>query len=208
NKTPDEPYRIFTSCAEYRLILRQDNADERLMKYGSKFGLIPDDIYKDVVERQELVKEAIGYFKSTYVSPSDVNSYLSSVGSQELKQSDSLSQLIKRNETKLQDFLETDYFNENMLVDELKSNIDAMNEIEIELRYEGYIQRQIEQAESFNQVEGIEIPEDFDFGKIKSLSTEGREKLSKVRPRSIGQASRIAGVSPADVSILTVYIKG
>ena len=208
NKTHDEPYRIFTSCAEYRLILRQDNADARLMKYGNKFGLISDDAYQKVVERQKLINDSMQYFKSTYVSPKEVNGYLKSTGSQELKQSDSLSQLIKRNETKLSDFLEIDYFKENNLFNELKSNVEAMNQVEIELRYEGYIQRQIEQAENFNQVETIEIPGDFDFSKIKSLSTEGREKLSKIRPGSIGQASRIAGVSPADVSILIVYIKG
>jgi tRNA uridine 5-carboxymethylaminomethyl modification enzyme len=208
NKIPDEPYRIFTSCAEYRLILRQDNADTRLMKYANKFGLIPDDVYNEVIEKEKLVNDSVQYFKSTHVSPLDVNEYLKSVGSPELKQSDSLSQLIKRNETKLGDFLSIDYFNENKLANELKSNIDVMNQIEIQLRYEGYIQRQIEQAEGFAQVESIEIPEDFDYAKIKSLSTEGREKLNKVRPASIGQASRIAGVSPSDVSILTIYIKG
>lgn len=208
NKIPDEPYRIFTSCAEYRLILRQDNADARLMRYGNKFGLIPDDVYNKVQRREELVNGSIAYFKSTYAAPRDVNEYLVSIGSPELKQSDSLAQLIKRNETKLKDFISIDYFKENNLAVKLKENPMALEQVEIGLRYEGYIIRQKEQAENFEQVESIEIPDDFDYNKIKSLSNEGREKLAKVRPRSIGQASRIAGVSPSDVSILTIYIKG
>src|SRR4030095_1413779 len=207
NKTPDEPYRIFTSCAEYRLILRQDNADLRLMKYGNKFGLIPDDVYMKSQKKEKLVKEGISYFKSNHISPRDINEYLQKIGSAEVKQSDSLSQIIKRNETKLEDFLKTDYFKENHFTDELNADSEAIKQIEIELKYEGYIQRQLEQAENFEQVESVELPADFDFSKIKSLSTEGREKLTKVRPSSIGQASRISGVSPSDISILTIYIK-
>lgn len=208
NKIPDEPYRIFTSCAEYRLILRQDNADSRLMKYGNKFGLIPDDVYGKVKQRDELVNESIAYFKSTYAAPKDVNEYLESLGSPGLKQSDSLAQLIKRNETKLSDFLRIDYFKESEIARKLMENSLAMEQVEIGLRYEGYIIRQMEQAENFERYETVEIPENFDYAKIKSISTEGREKLTKVRPGSIGQASRIAGVSPSDVSILAIYIKG
>jgi tRNA uridine 5-carboxymethylaminomethyl modification enzyme len=208
NKIPDEPYRIFTSCAEYRLILRQDNADQRLMKYGNKFGLIPDDVYKKVTYKQKLMKDAIEYFKSNYVSPKDINGYLVSKGSPELKQSDSLAQIIKRNETSLAELINTEYFNGCPIAEKLKDNHGAIELIEIELRYEGYIKRQAEQAENFEQVESMKIPRGFDFNKIKSLSAEGREKLNKVRPASIGQASRIAGVSPSDTSILTVYIKG
>lgn len=208
NKTPDEPYRIFTSCAEYRLILRQDNAAERLMKYGHKFGLIPDDVFQSSIDKTKLIKEGIEYFKSTYIPPAEVDGYLESINSTPLKQSDLLSQIIKRNETVLSDLLKLDYFDENTLASRLKENPDAMNQIEIELRYEGYIKRQFEQVESFEKSESMEIPEVFDFNKIKSLSTEGREKLNKVRPRSIGQASRISGVSPSDVSVLSIYMKG
>jgi tRNA uridine 5-carboxymethylaminomethyl modification enzyme len=208
NKIPDEPYRIFTSCAEYRLILRQDNADIRLVKYGKEFGLIPDDMYEKVTGKEKLSLESIKYFKSTYAAPKDVNEYLTSAASPELKQSESFSQLIKRNETKLVDLLTIEYFKDNVLVNKLKKNLAAVEQVEIGLRYEGYIQRHKEQVESFEKVESMEIPEDFDFNKIKSLSTEGREKLNKVRPRSLGQASRISGVSPSDSSILTVYIRG
>ena len=208
NKIPDEPYRIFTSCAEYRLILRQDNADRRLMKYGHKFGLIPGSFYNNVLKKETLVEEGIKYFKSNYISPAFADPYLESVNSPALKQSDSLSQIIKRSETSLSGFLDISYFSGNPLVQEVKSNPAALEQIEIELRYEGYIKRQAEQAENFNKTESVEIPADFDFNKIKSLSAEGREKLNKVRPRSIGQASRISGVSPSDTSVLTIYIKG
>jgi tRNA uridine 5-carboxymethylaminomethyl modification enzyme len=208
NKIPDEPYRIFTSCAEYRLILRQDNADQRLMKYGHKFGLIPDDVYIKSKEKENLVKEGIKYFKSTHISPAAINEFLKSSGSVELKQADTLSQLIKRNELSLEKMLQIDYFDDKPIAARLKSRPDVVQQIEINLRYEGYIIRQIEQAENFSKVESITIPEKFDYSKIKSLSTEGREKLAKIKPASIGQASRISGVSPADVSILTVYIKG
>jgi tRNA uridine 5-carboxymethylaminomethyl modification enzyme len=208
NKIPDEPYRIFTSCAEYRLILRQDNADQRLMKYGYKFGLIPDDIYKKSSDRRKLVDDSIEYFKSNYTSPKDVNKYLASIGSAELKQSDSLAQIIKRNETSLAELIKAEYFTGSAIAERLIENPSVIELIEIELRYEGYIKRQAEQAENFEQVESMEIPEGFDYSKIKSLSTEGREKLNKVRPHSIGQASRIAGVSPSDTSILSIYIKG
>jgi len=208
NKIPDEPYRIFTSCAEYRLILRQDNADRRLMKYGHKFGLIPDDVYKNTVEKEKLIKEGISYFKSDFIPPKDVNPYLESINSPPLKRSDSLSQVIKRNEVILADLLNLRYFNENKLAQKILADKEMISQLEIELRYEGYITRQAEQVASFERSESVIIPENFDFNKIKSLSSEGREKLNKVRPRSIGQASRISGVSPSDTSILTVHIKG
>ena len=208
NKIPEEPYRIFTSCAEYRLILRQDNADRRLMKYGNKFGLIPDDIYQRTREKEELISDGVNYFKSNFASPKDVNEYLASKGSPELKQSDRLSQIIKRNETSLSDFINIPAFEGNPLMEKIKQRPEIIEQVEIELRYEGYITRQAEQVEAFNKMESVEIPEKFDFNKIKSLSTEGREKLNKIRPRSIGQASRIAGVSPSDASILSIYIKG
>lgn len=208
NKIPEEPYRIFTSCAEYRLILRQDNADRRLMKYGSQFGLIPGNVFDSVKEKEELINGGVNYFKSNFAAPKDVNEYLASTGSPELKQSDRLSQLIKRNETKLRDFINLPMFNGNQLIEQIRQKPEIVEQVEIELRYEGYITRQAEQVEAFNKMESVELPENFDFNKIKSLSTEGREKLNKVRPRSIGQASRIAGVSPSDTSILSIYVKG
>jgi tRNA uridine 5-carboxymethylaminomethyl modification enzyme len=208
NKCPDEPYRMFTSCAEYRLILRQDNADLRLAKYGNKFGLIPDYTYNNILNKQELINEGIEYLKSSFISPEEVNGFLKESASSEISQPEKASQLLKRNEIDINKFFEIEYFKENPLALKLKGNTEALRQVDIELKYEGYIKRQGEHVANFNNSETVEIPEGFDYGKIKSLSNEGREKLIKVKPRSIGQASRIAGVSPSDVSILTIYMKG
>jgi tRNA uridine 5-carboxymethylaminomethyl modification enzyme len=208
NKCPDEPYRMFTSCAEYRLILRQDNADLRLSKYGKKFGLLPSDKYDKVVEKQKLTTEGIEYLKSVYIPPSEVNGYLRSSNSSEIDHPENAAQLLKRNEVEINKFLELGYFSDSTTAQALRENTDALRQIDIELKYEGYIKRQEEHVANFNQSENEEIPPGFDYSKIKSLSSEGREKLGKVKPRSLGQASRIAGVSPADVSILAIYMKG
>jgi tRNA uridine 5-carboxymethylaminomethyl modification enzyme len=208
NKCPDEPYRMFTSCAEYRLILRQDNAGLRLAKYGNKFGLIPDVTYSNIMKKKELIKESITYFKSSFIPPEEVNSFLKESGSSEISQPENAAQLLKRNETDINKFFEMDFFKENSLVLALKANSEAMRQVDIELKYEGYIKRQNEHVANFESSETVEIPDGFDYKKIKSLSNEGREKLIKVKPRSIGQASRISGVSPSDVSILTIYMKG
>lgn len=208
NKCPDEPYRMFTSCAEYRLILRQDNADLRLAKYGDKFGLLPKDMFDKIQEKQNLITEGLEYLKSVNIPPAKVNKLLLDSSSSGIEHPENAAQLLKRNELDIGKFLELDYFNENTVIESLKSNPEAMRQVEIELKYEGYIKRQNEHVANFENNETTEIPIDFDFNKIKSLSNEGREKLNKVRPCSIGQASRISGVSPSDVSILTIYMKG
>lgn len=208
NKCPDEPYRMFTSCAEYRLILRQDNADLRLAKYGNKFGLFPCDMFDKVLEKQNLINEGLNYLKSTHIPSSEVNKYLVESGSSEIEHSENAAQLLKRNELDINKFIKLDYFKDSSLIQKLKFHPEALRQIEIELKYEGYIKRQNEHVADFEQSETTEIPRGFDFNKIKSLSNEGREKLNKVRPRSIGQASRISGVSPSDVSILAIYMRG
>jgi tRNA uridine 5-carboxymethylaminomethyl modification enzyme len=208
NKCPDEPYRIFTSSAEYRLILRQDNADLRLAKYGRKFGLIPDDIYERVEEKRRLSRDGMAYLKAAYIPPNEINPLLRRLNTTEIYQPENAAQLLKRNEVSIDDLLKLDCLNHNRLTRELRRNKEAAKQVEIEVKYEGYIVRQNEQVKNFEYAEARQIPEDFDFDKIKSLSSEAREKLNKVKPRSLGQASRIAGVKPADVSILTVYMKG
>jgi len=208
NKCPDEPYRIFTSSAEYRLILRQDNADLRLAKYGRKFGLIPDDIYERVEEKRRLSRDGMAYLKAAYIPPNEINPLLRRLNTTEIYQPENAAQLLKRNEVSIDDLLKLDCLNHNQLTRELRRNKEAAKQVEIEIKYEGYIVRQNEQVKNFEYAEARQIPEDFDFDKIKSLSSEAREKLNKVKPRSLGQASRIAGVKPADVSILTVYMKG
>ena len=199
---------MFTSCAEYRLILRQDNADLRLAKYGNMFGLIPDDVYSNILKKQELINEGIEYLKSSFIPPEEVNGFLKESASSEISQPEKASQLLKRNEIDINKFFELNYFGDNHIAGELKENPEALRQVDIELKYEGYIKRQNEHVANFNQSETVEIPDKFDYDKIKSLSNEGREKLIKVKPRSIGQASRISGVSPSDVSILAIYMKG
>ncbi len=208
NKCPDEPYRIFTSCAEYRLILRQDNADIRLSRFGNKFGLIPEGIFDNILLKQQLISDGIQFFNSTFIPPAEINDYLNRMNSSEIAQSENAARIIKRNEVNLKDFIELDYFNGDSLITQLRNNKEALNQIEIELKYEGYIRRQNEQVDKFIESEEDVIPANFDFNKIKSLSTEALEKLNKVKPNSLGQASRIAGVSPSDISILSIYMKG
>lgn len=208
NKCPEEPYRMFTSCAEYRLVLRQDNADIRLMKYGNKFGLIEKDLIDKLDIKSELIKEGIKYFDSNTISPKIVNEYLKSKNSNELSQNEFLSNLVKRNEIMLSELISLESFNDNELINKIKNNSEAVNQIEIEIKYRGYIERQNEHISNFENNENIRIPSDFKFEKIKSLSAEALEKLKSVKPASIGQAMRIAGVRPSDISAIMIYMRG
>ncbi|HUI31538.1 MAG TPA: tRNA uridine-5-carboxymethylaminomethyl(34) synthesis enzyme MnmG [Candidatus Acidoferrales bacterium] len=208
NKGTDEPYRMFTSRAEYRLMLRQDNADRRLMKYGHIFGLIPDAVYDSLVEKEKLIRILSDYVDQKSVPPYAVNSYLESINSTPLSESEKLSSLVKRQNVNLSDMLGLDFFRSDSLPIEASTRKDVVRQVEIETKYEGYIKRQFEEIERFEKIESMEVPEGFDFKRVKSLSREATEKLVKVKPRSIGQASRISGVSPADISVLMVYMRG
>lgn len=213
NKSTDEPYRMFTSRAEYRLILRQDNADIRLMDYGHKFGLIKNDLYNRLSFKRSCIERGKSFIKEFSISPEIVNPLLESKSTNTIEQSIKLSQLLQRPEISLNDLLQLTTKKENDFISMIKSHgsqrltKEIIQQIEIETKYEGYISRQMEQVERFDQQEIFEIPEDFDFKRIKSLSSEGKEKLNKVRPRSIGQASRISGVTHADISVLLVHLK-
>jgi len=208
NKCPSEPYRMFTSCAEYRLVLRQDNADQRLMKYGNDLGLIENELIERLNKKVDLIRDGLDYFNKTTISPKIINDYLSQKSESVLSQNEFLSSIVKRNEVKLVEILNLECFKENNLIQKLKEEKDAVNQIEIDLKYKGYIDRQTEQVSYFEKNEGMKIPNDFKFDKIKSLSTEAMEKLSKVRPNSIGQAMRIAGVRPSDISAIMIYMRG
>jgi len=207
-KCPEEPYRMFTSCAEYRLVLRQDNADLRLMKYGSEFGLIEKNMVDELNEKSELISEGIKYFESKTISPVSINNYLKSKNSSEISQNEFLSNLIKRNEVKLSEILESESLKDISLIEQIRSNQEAINQIEIEIKYKGYIERQNEQISNFENNENLKIPSDFKFEKIKSLSAEALEKLKKIKPGSVGQAMRIAGVRPSDISAIMIYMRG
>ena len=208
NKNPDEPYRMFTSSAEYRLLLRQDNADLRLMEKGYELGLIEKDLVEKMREKRELIEEGISYMNSNTVSPKAINEYLQSAGSATVNSGELLASIIRRHEVKLADVLNLDVYKDVPLLQKIARNPDAVEQLEIQVKYESYIRRQVEQVEHFERNEGINIPLDFNYGRIRSLSAEATEKLSRIKPRSIGQASRIAGVRPSDISAIMVYMRG
>ncbi len=200
-----EPYRIFTSLAEHRLLLRQDNADLRLMQHGYRFGLISRDTFLTVQKKQEKIAEAIKELQNLRPAPEEVNPILEKVGSTPLKAAETWAKLLKRPEVHLTDFAA---LNSSEL---FRCSDDPFwrgvrEQVEIEIKYEGFLQRQREQVERMQELENLTIPEHIDYAQLKSISSESREKLSKMRPRTLGQASRILGVSPSDIAILMVYI--
>ncbi len=212
NKSTDEPYRMFTSRAEHRLLLRQDNADMRLMDHGKKLGLQRPAAYSRLEKKRGLVNEGIKLAETLSMRPADVNPYLERLGADKISENEKLSKILKRPEVSLAGLLElesvrTSTLGASLLGEDDRLCREAVEQVEIELKYNGYIVRQKEQVDKFEGYESQRIPEDTDFSGIRSLSTEGKEKLSKVRPSSIGQASRISGVTPSDISVLMVYLK-
>ena len=206
SKGTDEPYRMFTSRAEHRIALRQDNADRRLMKMARPLGLIDDAAWNRVNSKIEFIDLFVKRAKQISVDPAFVNDSLTSIGSSPLEQKVKLNELLKRPEVELEKIVRfIPEMNEIILSnsDYEKFLLDA----EIEIKYEGYLVRETEQIEKLSKVEHSKIPDWFDYDKVASLSTEGREKLKKIRPESLGQAGRIAGVTPADVSILMVHLR-
>lgn len=196
-----EPYRMFTSRAEYRLMLREDNADLRLMEIGHELGLINADTIKEVRDRKQQINNEIKRIKGTIIRPTqEVNTYLESQGSNPIQDGTRLDQLLKR--------VELDY----QVVDVLAKSpipipLKVRQQVEIEIKYEGYIQRQLREIEKFKNLERIKIPEAFDFNQVHGLSNELKEKLSKIRPASLGQATRIDGMTPAAISALMIAVK-
>ncbi|MBR6476589.1 MAG: tRNA uridine-5-carboxymethylaminomethyl(34) synthesis enzyme MnmG [Lachnospiraceae bacterium] len=200
-KETQEPYRMMTSRAEYRLLLRQDNADLRLSKYGYRVGLLSRERYEKTVEKQRIIDAEIERLKNTSVGTSEnVLSLLRELNSTELTSGITLAELIRRPELTYALIAP---------IDKNRPEIDETiaDQINIELKYEGYISRQIKQVEQYKKLEKKKIPTDFDYDKVPSLRIEARQKLKKIRPVSIGQASRISGVSPADINVLVVFMK-
>lgn len=216
NKVPVEPYRMFTSSAEYRLILRQDNASLRLSHYGYEHGLIEKSYIDKLNLYKRLIDNGIKFFSKNTISPKDINPLLIKSGSAPISQNEFISNILRRNEVRINDliniiklkFENSDCESENKLIENIISDEFISSQIEIEIKYEGYIKRQAEQIESFNRNENIKIPDSFNYDKIKSLSSEALDKLKKVKPKSIGQASRIAGVNPSDISAILIYMRG
>ena len=196
-----EPYRMMTSKAEYRLLLRQDNADIRLRKYGYKVGLVPRETFENLCKKEELIKEEMDRLKNTYVGASkDVLEYLDSIGSTPLTTGVSLASLLGRPEVTYKNMASIDKNRPNL-------SDSIVEQVEIELRYEGYIERQRKQVEHFKKMETRKIPVNIDYDDVPSLRIEARQRLKEFRPLSIGQASRLSGVSPADVSVLLIYLE-
>ena len=200
-KGTNEPYRMMTSRAEYRLLLRQDNADLRLTKIGHDVGLISDERYERFLNKKKNIENEIERLKKTTVKPTkEVNQMLESRGTATLTTGSKLAELLKRTEIKYSDLEEIDEEVPNLTKQEKQ-------EVEIQIKYEGYIKMQEAQVEKFEKLEKKLLPENIDYQKIKGLSLEARQKLNKFKPRSIGQASRISGVSPADISVLLIMLK-
>jgi tRNA uridine 5-carboxymethylaminomethyl modification enzyme len=206
-KSTEEPYRMFTSRAEHRLILRQDNADRRLMKYGFELGLICRDDFDIVVEREDLISESIKFFNKFKVHARDINPHLESKGLPGIDSTETVSKLCKRPELSLKEILNLNGTGETDLVNQLVKDIKSFEQVEIELKYEGYFKRQQESVDRFEKYEEKEIPLNLNYLNLKALSAEAREKLNRIKPRSVGQASRISGVTPSDISVLLVYLR-
>lgn len=204
-KGVDEPYRMFTSRAEHRLLLRQDNADIRLTERSFKIGLASEDRMKRTQGKKELLSDILKKFESKGISPDDVNEYLVSIGTNPISQKTKIASLILRPQVKLFDFYKNNEFVKNVMERYEGLNIDLIDSIETIIKYEGYIKKERELAAKFEKYENIPLKVDFDYHELKSLSYEAREKLNKIKPQTIGQASRISGVSPADISVLAIY---
>ena len=198
NKGVDEPYRMFTSRAEYRILLRQDNADFRLTALSHELGLATEERYAAVMQKQESVDELSDFCDRCKIRPDQANTLLEDAGSTPLTESKHLSELVARPELSLSDLL-------TIVPRGTKWDDDVITSVEIAIKYSGYIEREKLQAEKNNRLEYIRIPADFDFSTLSGLSIECRQKLERYKPETIAQASRISGVSPADISVLLVY---
>lgn len=205
-KGVDEPYRMFTSRAEYRILLRQDNADARLTSYGIKFGLIDKEREENFNNKQKHIKRIVDFCNSYTLKPSDINTYIENIGTTPINESCKLSTFISRPKVAIKYVAE--------YIPELKDIISSINykkeetieTAEIKIKYNGYIAREKQEAEKMRRLESIKIKGHFKYEEIKQISTEGRQKLAKINPENLGQASRIPGVSPSDINVLLVLL--
>lgn len=200
-KENHEPYRMMTSRAEYRLLLRQDNADLRLSEIGYQVGLVPEETYKKVKEKEKQIEEEIKRLNKTVVGASEsISNLLKQYGSTPLKTGTTLAELIRRPELDYKKIKEIDK-------DRKALPEDIITQVDINIKYEGYIKRQLKQVEQFKKLENKKLSVDFDYNMVENLRKEARQKLNFYKPLSIGQASRISGVSPADISVLLIYLE-
>ena len=203
-KGTEEPYRMFTSRAEYRTLLRQDNADLRLTSRSYKLGLASKERLLNVENKQKNTSSFVSFFKKTSIKPEEINPVLKSKNSSEIKQSVKLYKVFSRPNISIDDMLSLDpvkkYFLEHRL------DLEVLEQTEVQVKYSGYIEKEKANAMKLNNLESLKIPPTFEYSKVKSLSTEAIQKLNKIKPTTLSQASRISGVSPNDISVLMVYI--
>ncbi|MDE6374306.1 MAG: tRNA uridine-5-carboxymethylaminomethyl(34) synthesis enzyme MnmG, partial [Alistipes sp.] len=202
-KGVDEPYRMFTSRAEYRILLRQDNADLRLTPLGHEIGLVTRKNYANFLEKKSLVESLISFARERSIKADEINAYLKSVDSEPLTQGRKLSDILMRNNVSFESLRQVLPALDNFIATQ-GITAEAIEEAEIQIKYRGYIEREKLLAEKLHRLENIAIPDNFDFSQMNALTIEARQKLSRIRPATIGQASRIPGVSPADVNVLLV----
>jgi len=203
-KGTEEPYRMFTSRAEYRTLLRQDNADFRLTPKGFELGLASEKRLKRMEEKFKMSSQFVKFFKDTSVSLNDINPILESKNSAPVKQSGKLFKIFSRPNIGMEDVRKIESV--EAFIQEHDLDKEVIEQAEIQVKYSGYIDKEKNNADKLNRLENIKIPKDFDYSILKSMSFEAREKLNKIRPVTISQASRISGVSPSDVSVLLVYM--
>ncbi|WP_396177504.1 tRNA uridine-5-carboxymethylaminomethyl(34) synthesis enzyme MnmG [Flavobacterium sp.] len=203
-KGTEEPYRMFTSRAEYRTLLRQDNADERLTPKGFEIGLASEKRLRRMEHKFNEAQKLVDFFKETSVSVAEANPMLEAKGSAPVSQSDKMFKIFSRPQVDLEDVMQFDKVKEYVA----NANVDQeiLEQAEIQVKYSGYIEKERNNANKLTRLEDVKIPDNFDYDKIKSMSIEARQKLSKIRPVTISQASRISGVSPSDISVLLIYM--
>ena len=203
-KGTEEPYRMFTSRAEYRILLRQDNADERLTPLSHQLGLADDERMRKMEEKYAKAHQLMDYFEKESILPKEINSAIENNGGKPLSQSVKMVSVITRPEIKLNDFLTIERV--KSFIDEKNLDREVLEQAEIQLKYKGYIEREKQNADKLKRLEDVKIPKNFDYNKIKSLSTESRQKLMQAMPETISQASRISGVTPSDISVLLIFL--
>ena len=205
-KGVDEPYRMFTSRAEYRILLRQDNADSRLTEKSYKLGLAKEERYQKLLKKQERVGEIMGFLTENYVYPDQINGLLEQKESSPIDQKVKMSYLLLRPQISLAEMIEYIEPLKTYCAVEDHFEKECLEEAEILIKYDSYIQKENELAEKLNRLEYVKLPKDFDFLSLHSLSYESREKLNRYRPETLGQASRISGISPADINVLAIFL--